>query len=63
MKKALYARHSLPYLWLLDPRDESLEACELGGDAYVLAGRLAGLALASLPLFTDLAFAPADLWR
>ena len=53
MKKALYARHGLPYLWLLDPGDESLEAYELGADAYVLAGRRADAALASLPLFTD----------
>jgi Uma2 family endonuclease len=62
-KKALYARHGLPYLWLVDPGDESLEAYELRGDAYVLAGRRVGPALASLPPFTDLAFAPADLWR
>jgi|SRR5215475_4058508 len=63
LKRALYARHGLPYLWLLDPGDESLEAYELRADAYVLAGRRTGPELASLPPFTDLAFAPADLWR
>jgi hypothetical protein len=51
------------YLWLLDPDDESPEAYELRGGAYALAGRRVGPALASLPPFTDLAFAPADLWR
>src|SRR5262245_18346864 len=62
IKKALYARHGLPYLWLLDPGDESLEVYELQADGYVLAGRRAGRAVANLPPFADLAFAPADLW-
>src|SRR5262245_22322927 len=63
IKKSLYARHGLPYLWLLDPGDESLEAYELPGGAYALAGRRVGPALTRLPPFTGLAFAPADLWR
>ena len=63
MKKALYARHGLSYLWLLDPGDESLEADELGAGATCLPAAELGPALASLPPFTDLAFAPADLWR
>jgi Uma2 family endonuclease len=61
-KKALYARHGVPYLWLVDPSDESLEAYELRAAGYVLVGRRAGPALASLMPFADLAFAPADLW-
>jgi Uma2 family endonuclease len=62
-KKALYARYGLPYLWLVDPSDESLEAYELRVTSYVLVGRRVGPASASLPPFADLAFAPADLWR
>ncbi len=61
--QALYARHGLPYLWLVDPRDESIEAYELRAGSYVLLGRSVGQALARLSPFTDLAFAPADLWR
>jgi Uma2 family endonuclease len=62
-KKALYARHGLPYLWLVDPGDESLEAYELRADGYVLVGRRAGRTSGSLPPLPDLAFAPAELWQ
>jgi Uma2 family endonuclease len=61
-KQALYARYGLPYLWLVDPGDESLEAYELGAGGYVLVGRRVGQASARLLPFPDLAFAPSDLW-
>jgi Uma2 family endonuclease len=61
-KRALYARHGVPYLWLVDPAAGTVEACVLEGRDYRVAGRAAGDAAVSLPPFPDLALVPASLF-
>lgn len=33
-KRAIYAQHRIPYLWLVDPARRTLEALRLSGDLY-----------------------------
>lgn len=62
VKAQLYARHGVPYYWIVDPEVRSIEAYQLAEGAYQLAGRLAGLEPVSLPPFPDLALDPASIW-
>lgn len=61
-KHGLYARHGVPYFWLVDPEGRSVEAWVLGPDGYSLALRAAGRDAHTLPPFPDLALVPASLW-
>jgi Uma2 family endonuclease len=61
-KPQLYARHGVPYYWLVDPEARAVEAFTLGPAGYSLAARAAGPDPVSLPPFPGLAFAPASLW-
>ena len=61
-KRQLYARHGVPYYWIVDPEARAVEAYVLSEGAYQLSARVAGSEPASLPPFPDLAFAPASLW-
>jgi Uma2 family endonuclease len=61
-KRALYARHGVPYLWLVDPVAAVLEAYALQGNEYHGVARAAGDAPTSLPPFLDLALSPARLF-
>ena len=61
-KLQLYARHGVPYYWIVDPEARTLEAYELAGSVYRLVSRAAGAASVSLPPFPDLAFVPGALW-
>ena len=61
-KLQLYARHGVPYYWILDPDARVLEGCELAGSAYRLVTRAAGAAPVLLPPFPDLALVPDSLW-
>lgn len=60
-KLTLYAQHGVPYYWIADPENRSVEAYTLIGAAYVPAGRLT-TERAALPPFPDLQIDPADLW-
>jgi len=62
-KLELYARHGVPYYWMVETDERAIEAYELADGAYRLARRGAGDAPVSLPPFGDLAFAPEALWR
>lgn len=62
VKFQLYARHEVPYYWIVDPEARSIEAYILTGSAYQLAARLEGAESVSLPPFPDLALVPASLW-
>jgi len=61
-KRALYARHGVPYLWLVDPVPGAIEAYVLEGHDYRLGARASGDASVSLPPFLDLALSPASLF-
>lgn len=62
VKFQLYARHEVPYYWIVDPDGRSIEAYTLTEGTYQLTGRLEGLEPVSFPPFPDLALAPASLW-
>lgn len=61
-KRQLYARHAVPYFWLVDPEGRSVEAFVLGPEGYTLAARAYGTAPVGLPPFPDLALVPASVW-
>lgn len=60
-KMKLYAEHGVPYYWIADPEDRSVEAYVLTGSAYALAGRVTSEP-AALPPFSDLMVDPAAIW-
>jgi len=60
-KMKLYAEHGVPYYWIFDPENRSVEVYTLTGTAYALAGRVIGEP-GALPPFSDLAVDPASIW-
>jgi Uma2 family endonuclease len=62
IKRRLYARYGLAFLWLVDPDARSIEAFELQAGRYVLAVAATGHAAVDLPPFTELALVPETLW-
>jgi len=61
-KRQLYARHRVPYYWIVDPEARTIEVHVLSEGKYQLAARVFGSEAVSLPPFPDLAFVPASLW-
>ena len=61
-KLQLYARHRVPYYWIVDPEARSVEAYTLAGGDVQPAGRLTGDDLGALPPFPELTIASAALW-
>ena len=61
-KLQLYARHGVPYYWIVDPDARVLEAYELAEGRYRLVTRATGAAPVSLPPFPDLAIVVDSLW-
>ncbi|MBI4610413.1 MAG: Uma2 family endonuclease [Candidatus Rokubacteria bacterium] len=61
-KFQLYARHGVPYYWIVDLEARSIEAYSLSGGAYQLIARVSGAEPVSLPPFPDLELVPASLW-
>jgi Uma2 family endonuclease len=62
VKRQLYARHGVPYYWIVDPAARSIEALVLGPEGYEVAVRATGVDPVSPPPFSDLALVPDDLW-
>jgi len=62
-KLQLYARHGVPYYWIVDPEAQIIEAYSLSAGGYDLVTRAAGSDPVTLPPFSDLAFVPSSLWR
>jgi Uma2 family endonuclease len=60
-KLALYAEHGVPYYWIADPENRTIEAYRLAAGAYAAAGSLT-TGPAALPPFPDLLLDPAELW-
>jgi Uma2 family endonuclease len=61
-KLQLYARHGVPYYWIVDPDARAIEVYELADGVYRLVTRAAGDAPVSLPPFPDLAVVVDSLW-
>jgi len=61
-KRALYGRWGVSYLWLLDPRDEVLEAFTLRDGSWLLLGTAAGDGEVRLPPFDAIGFPLSALW-
>ena len=60
-KMKLYAEHGVPYYWIVDPENRSVEACALTGATYALTGRVIGEPGARPP-FSDLPIDPTSIW-
>jgi len=60
-KLMLYAEHSIPFYWIVDPTSRTIEAFQLAKVNYAAAGRVAATA-AALPPLNDLEIDPAALW-
>jgi len=63
VKVGLYARHKVPWYWIVDPGSSTLEAYALRGNTYELAGRLEAAGRGSLPPFDDLVIDPSALFN
>jgi Uma2 family endonuclease len=61
-KLRLYARHGVPFFWLVDPDGQVIEAYRLEGDRYTLALRASGAGPVDPPPFPGLALIPMSLW-
>jgi len=61
-KHQLYARHGVPFFWLVDPEGRTIDAFALQPEGYSLVSRASGTGPASLPPFPDLTITPATIW-
>jgi Uma2 family endonuclease len=61
-KHQLYARHGVPFFWLVDPEGRMVEAFILGPQGYTLAVRASGSGPVCPPPFPDINLIPASLW-
>ena len=62
-KMPIYAREGVSHVWIVDPRDRTVEVFRLAGDAYVLAASWAGEELpATLEPFAEVAIPPSAFW-
>lgn len=61
-KLQLYARHGVPWYWIVDPDARVVEVYRLEAGTYVLSKRIAGDEPVSAEPFPDLALPPASLW-
>ncbi|MBZ0115959.1 MAG: Uma2 family endonuclease [Sandaracinaceae bacterium] len=50
-KSALYARHGIPFYWVIDPAERTLEAYVLDGERWKLGGSWTDDAVARIPPF------------
>ena len=61
-KRQLYARHGVPFYWLVDPEGRAVEGLVLGAEGYSIAARAAGSEPVAIPPFSDLTLVSAALW-
>jgi Uma2 family endonuclease len=61
-KFQLYARHAVPYYWIVDPDARIIDAYTLTEGAYQVTARLEGPEPVAFPPLPDLALVPASLW-
>ncbi len=63
VKRQLYARHGVPYYWLLDPDQREFIAYALESGAYRAVVTARGDGTVSAPPFPDLAISLAEVWN
>ena len=61
-KMQLYARHGVPWYWLVDPDSRTVEIYRLIEGSYALTARVGGGEPLSAEPFPDLVIRPASLW-
>ena len=61
-KRPVYAREEVPYLWLVDPADRTLEAFELHDGQWLLIASAKDDEPVSIRPFDAITFNLADLW-
>jgi Uma2 family endonuclease len=61
-KRRIYAEAGVPYLWLVDPRQQLLEAFQLLNGKWALTGTWRSDDEVRAPLFDAISFSLADLW-
>ncbi|MEF8794096.1 Uma2 family endonuclease [Thiohalorhabdus sp.] len=63
VKIPVYARYRVAHAWLVDPREQSLEAYALQEGEWTLVGTYSGEDLVDTDPFPEAGFRVADLWR
>ena len=61
-KRPIYAREGVPYLWLVDPVDRTLEAFELHDEQWLLIASAKDDEPVSIRPFDAITFSLGDLW-
>lgn len=61
-KMPIYAREKVPYVWIVDPRDRTVEVFRLGAEGYVLTKTWGGDDAAVLEPFEATPIPPAAFW-
>jgi Uma2 family endonuclease len=61
-KYGLYARHGVPFYWIVDPEARVVDVYRTDGKAYALAQRAEGHEPCGLPPFSDLSLRVEQLW-
>ena len=61
-KLAIYARHGVPYYWIVDPVGRTIDVHRLTGSRYGRPTRFSGDRLGDLPPFPGLVLDPVALW-
>ena len=62
LKRNIYARKGIPYMWLVDPLVQVLEAFKLHDGNWALLAKLLGDQVVSLPPFEAVSFSLGELW-
>jgi Uma2 family endonuclease len=62
VKTRIYAEVQISHFWLIDPRQQILEAFELNGRRWLKIGARTSDDEVSAPPFDAIAFSLADLW-
>ena len=62
VKTRIYAEQGIPYFWIIDPRQQMLEAFGLREGQWVLFGSWSADDIVSEPPFGAISFSLADLW-
>lgn len=62
LKMPLYARYGVPYLWLVDPLAQALEAYQLAKGSYTVLGHWQGQDFVSIAPFDAIQINLSDLW-
>ncbi len=62
IKMPLYAKYQVPFVWLVDPQEKTLEAFELVAGEWSVLGKWQGAVAVAVKPFAAVALELADLW-